>query len=201
MSPKALSGVLTALVAAFAGIPAYAQGFDMQETQYAQPQLPNIGRPYSIRVTTGAHTTAGWEKGLTDGDPNLKHWCWVPVTNYDQGYIRVPAGADPSGKAPQRPAHVYSRPGTVPLPMNPAYSKPFKPVYVNYGVPTSGGNKASSHVSARLTAHIPKPQSAGPAYTKTYGGGYNDVSGRLMPPRMAMGEGTSVSGKLLARPH
>lgn len=201
MSLKAIAGVFAALVTVAASLPAAAQGFDVQSAQNGHSPYPNIGRPYSVRVTTGAHTNAGFEKPLTDGDPNLKHWCWVPVTNYDQGYIRIPAGADSSGKVRQRPSRVYMKSGTAPLPLNPAYSKPWKPAYINYGTPTTvkASRHANSNVTGKLTAKMPFARAAGPAITKTYSGGYGDVSGRVRPTSMAMTESGRVSGKLLSR--
>jgi len=199
MSLKALSGFFATLVAAFCCVPSWAQGFDMQQQQTMQPTLPNIGRPYDVRVTTGAHTNAGWEKSLTDGDPNLRHWTWMPVTNYDQAYIHVPAGsAGPGKSAVQRPAHVYVKPETVPLPINPAYSRPWKPVVIG-NASNSGSSHAGGNVSGKLVVHTqPKSYTATRAtLTKSYGGSYGDVGGKLLRPRMAVTESSAVSGRLL----
>jgi hypothetical protein len=81
--------------------PASAQGFDVNQINNTDRMAskttvivdPNATRAWGYRVTSGAHTTSGWEKSLTDGDPNLRHWTWVPITNYDQKYIKVVPGA------------------------------------------------------------------------------------------------------------
>src|SRR5258708_7606904 len=53
--------------------------WEMRTPEKVVRSLPDIGRDYSIRVTTGAHTNVGWEQGLTDKDHNLKHWTWIPI--------------------------------------------------------------------------------------------------------------------------
>ena len=177
--------------------PALAQCADsgsrgaVQPNQSAQrlPTLPDIGRPYSIRVTTGVSTNAGFERCLTDRDPNLRRWTWIPVTSYTQTTIG-------NGRAalPQRPQHVYAKPTHVPLPivdhggkvvMVPTghYVKPTRvaPPIVDHGewaVARQGG-RAGGEVSGRLIAHQPTNARGAQAAAKTYGVGYGDTYGRL----------------------
>ena len=55
---------------------------------------PPAGMLPGIRYTTGAVTTAGWERTLTEGDPNLKRWNWSAMTSYTQtSYNKVAPGA------------------------------------------------------------------------------------------------------------
>src|SRR5437868_4107187 len=79
-------------------------------------QLPANALP-GVRYTTGSVTTSGWEKSLTDGNPNLKRWNWSSITSYTQGcYNKVPAGAflkqnkaeDPQALKPT--GHIYVKP-------------------------------------------------------------------------------------------
>ncbi len=39
-----------------------------------------------VRYTTGTYVVSGpgWEKQLTNGNPNLGHWNWIPVLGYTQ---------------------------------------------------------------------------------------------------------------------
>lgn len=67
-----------------------ASAQDVGEFRNAQ----NIKMRPGIRYTTGAVTTAGWEKSLTDNDPNLRRWNWSAMTSYTQSmYNHVAPGA------------------------------------------------------------------------------------------------------------
>jgi hypothetical protein len=56
-----------------------------------------------VRVTTGYHQVAGWEKPLVEGNPNLGHYHWTPQGGYDQGYLHI--------RSPQRPqGSIYAKP-------------------------------------------------------------------------------------------
>jgi hypothetical protein len=56
-----------------------------------------------VRVTTGYHQCAGWEKPLVEGNPNLGHYHWTPQGGYDQGYLHI--------RSPQRPqGSIYTKP-------------------------------------------------------------------------------------------
>jgi hypothetical protein len=147
-------------------------------------------RPYSIRVTTGSHTSAGWEKNLTDGDPNLRHWTWMPVTSYDQGYIRTPAGQDQNGRSllKRPPGHIYIKPQTMPLPRR---------VY-HFADPTPRRSVADLSGSVRLPNNKPSaPEPAQTAERKV--ATYSDISGRLMAPKYSAppSESKAVHGRLL----
>jgi hypothetical protein len=200
---------MLAVVLAFASLtPAQAQGYDMSNNNNVKvttsPALPNIGRAYSIRVTRGAHTNAGWEKPLTDSDPNLKHWTWVPVTSFDQAYIHVAPGSLVKDKRPEhiyvkpthvstvvsRPDHVYVKPVHVPLPV------------VNHpvAVATTENNHATTDVYGKVRAPHRDPDHSLIAETKVYSQGYGEVSGRIRPSTVtAMSESTSVYGKLMTK--
>ncbi|HEY9792703.1 MAG TPA: hypothetical protein V6D22_20040 [Candidatus Obscuribacterales bacterium] len=183
--------------------------------QQQMPRLPDIGRPYAIRVTTGAHVNAGWEQALTSKDSNLKHWTWVPVTTFDQAYI----GMNKQQTLPARPSHVYvkpthlneaasNKPQDLPPPLPQAHY--VNPIHVplpgvNHGpIQVAMHKDASTDVSA--TIQMPKFHSAATpvraktiTYARTYGGGYSDVSGCVHPTYSASpSQSTSLHGKLLS---
>jgi hypothetical protein len=192
---KAHCAVLATLIAVAAVLPASAQGFDKDQLKRAKANLPDIGRPYSIRVTTGGvQSNAGFEQALTQSDPNLKHWCWIPVSSMKQAYIHVGAGqaAPRAGQvAPsQRPTSVYVKPVKVALPK------------IDHGqsVAYIGPARSNADVSAKVSYE--KPQVA-----RTYEGQkrvstYSDCSGRLTTPRYTAanyGDSRDVYGKLISR--
>jgi len=176
---------------------ASAQGFNAQEVKRAnriRTSLPDIGRPYTIRVTTGASTNAGFEKALVDADPSLKHWCWIPTTNMNQAYLRVAPGDTGTGRSYQRPKSCYVKPGRVPLPV------------IDHGQPQvvlraagSRSSRSRSDVSGKLSyLKDPAARSYG-GETKTYT--YSDVSGRISAPRYTaeVSDSKDVYGKLVGR--
>ncbi len=59
-----------------------------------------------VRVTTGYHQVAGWEKPLVDGNPNLGHYHWTPQGGYDQGYLHIRSPQRPQGSIYIKPTHV-----------------------------------------------------------------------------------------------
>jgi hypothetical protein len=59
-----------------------------------------------VRVTTGYHQVAGWEKPLVDGNPNLGHYHWTPQGGYDQGYLHIRSPQRPQGSIYVKPVHV-----------------------------------------------------------------------------------------------
>jgi hypothetical protein len=69
---------------------------------------PNDARV--VRTTTGYVVTAGWEKGLVKGNPNLGHFNWTPMTSYKQGrqLVRQTPGPMTGLNMPRR--SVYNRP-------------------------------------------------------------------------------------------
>lgn len=68
-----------------------------------------------VRVTTGSYQFKGWEQPLISGNPNLSHFCWIPVTGYHQGTQRVvqKRGPDPTAKQElpgRRQSPIYIKP-------------------------------------------------------------------------------------------
>jgi hypothetical protein len=160
-----------------------------------KPSRP-INRPYSYRVTTGSTHNAGWEKTLTDGNPNLKRWTWLPVTSYNQGFVKVEPGKDASGKSLiNRPASgVYVKPQQ--LSPN-AFVKP-RPVVIVSPPPvkTAARNSASTNVNGRIRlSHQELEEESVPAtYSYAKDGQYGsttDVSANLYAAKK------DVKGKLL----
>lgn len=188
MSAKLIPVVLTVIVTSATVLPVSAQGFDIEKTariKAAQAAMPDIGREYGMRITVGSHSNAGFEKSLTEGDPNLKHWTWLPINSAEQAYIHKAPGSLASGNAAPRKSHGYMKCNTAPLPMVTYYNKPVE----------KREKRTNSDVSARLTVAKAPP----PLATETRVYRYSDVSGRLNAPRMtAMSEAKDVYGKLIS---
>lgn len=181
---KPNSALFAAVLTVATVLPASAQGFNPDQVRR---KMPDIGRPYSIRVTTGTSTNAGFEKALTQSDPNLKHWCWVPVSTMNQAYIRVAPGQVDHGKPNvARPKSVYaaSKPVAVPLPQVRRFDLQY-PRHI-----ASSGSRSNSDVRATVS-YSRNPVTE----TKMYS--YSDVSGRLSAPRTAYNESKDVYGKLV----
>jgi hypothetical protein len=204
----------TVVIALFAasslGWAVAAQAADKQ--QHPFKPVTKDGHPYSIRVTTGCHETSGWEQGLTRRDPSLRHWTWVPIYSYDQGYI----AANAKHSLPARPKNVYKKPTHVPLPVvnrqtasqPPAIAsapKYVKPIHVPLPVvehpqatyqhvseykprtpavaPGSGDSTNLAGVLRKPAERPESPLSAVPlAAVPKTYGAYSDVYGRLHPP-------------------
>jgi hypothetical protein len=233
MSGKSRFYLLLVCILSFGATPAYAQ-FAVDSTepsanpapaqpvrrQYAnQPaqNLPDIGRPYSVRVTTGARVNAGFEQALTRHDTNLRHWTWIPVTSYNQAVINV-GGGHP--QQPARPAHVYVKPNHVPTqiaarpgvePTMAPRSNYVRPTHVPLPVVDHGtafippvSRWATSDLSGKVKVpHAPAAEravteSSRPTTAKTYGGGYGDVSGRVKPSyATGRDDSLAVHGRLM----
>lgn len=193
MSFKPSPALLAAIVTIAAVLPASAQGFNPDEIKRMQSQMPNIGRPYTIRVTTGAVTNEGFEKDLTNTDPNLRHWCWVPITTARQAYIHMAPGQVDHGKANvARPTSVYAKYKPV------AVAMPRRNWDLQYPKAiASRPSHSASDVHGSLTYSKEPPRIA--QETKNYAGSYGDVSGRLTAPHFntAYEASTNVSGKLM----
>ncbi len=78
-----------------------------------------------VRYTSGAVTVAGWEKVLTDNDPNLARWNWSAMTSFTQSsYQRVAPGyfvdknSSRSNVALKPTRTIYKKSATLPLPKN-----------------------------------------------------------------------------------
>ena len=197
MAPGKLLSKLTLIVMAAAAAsiaPARAQGFELDEPRASnngpvvKTQVQNgLKRGYTYRVTTGSHSSAGWEKSLTDGDPNLRHWTWMPVTNYDQGYVRVAPGMDASGKPlVKKPSGgIYVKPAKVALPQR------------QYHFENTAPSRSTSEVSASVKfARTPASRAyEGPAQTYSYG----EVACKLRAHDVAaMSEQKDVYGRLVS---
>lgn len=171
---KFLLGILSlGAVAAFAPT---ASAQDVSEFRNA-PSPMNM-RP-GIRYTTGAVTTAGWEKGLTDGDPNLRRWNWSAMTSYTQSsYNHVAPGAmlpkkQVSDLQPLRTGSIYVKPIQVSPEIN-ARKR------VNQGTIVVGNTNSNANCSGRV--RMPRPQVA------------------AMPPAAKMYNSYSCNGTLSAPP-
>lgn len=195
------SAMLLAILIAATTLPANAQGFNPEEVRQiknAQANLPNIGRAYGMRITVGATTNDGFEKPLVDSDPNLKHWCWVPVTNFKQAYIHTGErqgsyyGPKDNTPAPtKRPRSVYVKPIKEPLPyIDRSWSTP---------VTVAKSSRSSSDVSAKVSYVKPQVARTYEGAQQTYS--YGDVSGRLRTPRYntAFSDAKDCYGKIVSR--
>src|SRR6516164_9703852 len=116
-----------ALTTALAIMPvSQAQDFSAyeQNQQQASPAspIPGVAHPVAgVRYTTGAVTTQGWEKSLTDADPNLRRWNWSAITSFTQSsYNHLPAGAFLKKNKPEAQQA-----------MQPADSKYVKPIKIS----------------------------------------------------------------------
>ncbi len=180
--------LLTAAIGAILGTMPAASAQDVSGSQGQQFKM----QP-GIRYTTGAVTTSGWEKTLTDGDPNLKRWNWSAMTTYTQScYNKVPAGAFVKKNQKDAPAlkptgSIYVKPVRIAAD---AYVKKEKPQPVM--VVGTGSNTASVSGHVRL----PKPvvASIAPA-AKSYNVNY--VSGTLSIPDGESLATRQVHGKLI----
>lgn len=70
---------------------------------YLESSLPaalaQIDEGRYVRVTTGATQFRNWEQPLIQGNPNLAHFTWMPVTGYVQGRQKVVQRRGPDLKA------------------------------------------------------------------------------------------------------
>src|SRR5262245_17149642 len=114
-------------------------------SQQANAQYSDQAR--YVRVTTGARQFRDWEQPLINGNPNLSHFTWVPVTGYTQGRQRVVQVKGPDSKIVQevpaaRRRNIYVKPIAVPL--NYIASRPANPeVHGAIRVPTVMAQKAA----------------------------------------------------------
>lgn len=164
------------------------------------PQQPPRNYVPGVRYTTGAVTTSGWEKTLTDGDPNLRHWNWSAMTSYTQSsYGKVPAGAYQKEKRPS--SGVYVKPVHINPDTYAQKRQPFVPIAARTPAParTNAGNQTASNVSG--TVRFNKPAAGQPveAVAKTYGSNYTNtnVGGQIVAGSGS--ETRDVYGKLVRR--
>ncbi len=183
--------LLTTAIGALLAFNPSASAQDVSEFSNAAPANMRPG----IRYTTGAVTTSGWEKSLTDNNPNLKKWNWSAMTSYTQScYGKVPAGA--YLKKSNKPEEVALRPaGSI-------YTKPiqvsadaFAKKRPTPGVIVVGNSNSNSNVSGRIRAAKPQIAEAAPV-AKSYNS-YSDVSGRITAPEGQNLASRNVYGRLM----
>lgn len=190
-----------------------------------QQQLPARNYTPGVRYTTGSVTVSGWEKGLTDGDPNLRHWNWSAVTSYTQSvYGKVPAGAYLDKSKQRQPGSIYVKP----VHINPdTYAKKFTevnvpvehqgPKYVANSTARTGTGatllapryvpvnnetprQTATNVSAKVRFHKAPPAVKEPEpkpIAKTYGSNYTEanVGAQICTPK----SNRSVYGRLMGK--
>jgi hypothetical protein len=100
-----------------------------------------------VRVTTGATQFRDWERPLIQGNPNLSHFTWVPVTGYQQGRQKVIQRRGPDSQIVQnspgsRQRSVYVKP--IQVPANYIANRPANPdVHGAIRVPTVIGKRTT----------------------------------------------------------
>lgn len=60
------------------------------QSGYLQARAQVVGGPdeveyRTVRTTVGSETVTGWWAGMVEGDKNLGHYFWSPITSYKQG--------------------------------------------------------------------------------------------------------------------
>lgn len=179
---KPFGKTLLLITGAFGALLAFnpsAQAQDIPELNQGGPSPAQQQRMIpGVRYTTGAVTTAGWEKSLTDSNPNLKRWNWSAITSYTQSsYNKVPPGAfvqksnKPELQALKPTGSIYVKP----IQVSPEiYAKK----RVQPGVIVVGNTNNTSSVSGRV--RVPRQIiAAQPPAAKSYNTNY--VSGSLRP--------------------
>ncbi len=180
--------------AAFGALLAFNPAAGAQEVSEMSNQPPAGMRP-GIRYTTGAVTTAGWEKSLTDGDPNLRRWNWSAMTTYTQScYNKVPAGAF-AKKINNNRVDDLKPTGSIyvkPIQISPeTYAKK----RVQPGVIVVGNNNANANVSAKLRLPHNNQIAAATVAAKSYNVNY--LNGSLIPSDDSYSSSRNVSGRLM----
>lgn len=109
-------------------------------------------------ITTPLRPIKGWERDLTTANPNLKHYCWVPMLEAGRQYRRVAPGQT----ALKGISH-YPKPRLAAVPTranHPKLKKIFVPVQHHSGiyirprhVPTV---RPSTHTQTQITLAAPK---------------------------------------------
>lgn len=157
-------------------IPAFLAGTAFaQDISEAHPQRVRAG----LRYTTGAVTTHGWEKTLTEKNPNLGHWNWSAMTSYTQTeYKKVEPGAFISKgkqKAPPNAIHAQTplrNPGSI-------YQKP---VHIS---PETFAPRRNYQMPAQ---HVDSPEAVHEAGDRALSSSKTGVQARLMPAPAAVHE-------------
>lgn len=186
------NGLTLLLTAALGAILAFSPSASAQDVSQIVPAHKMKMQP-GIRYTTGSVTYSGWEKSLTDGDPNLKRWNWSAMTTYTQScYNKVPAGAFLKQNKPEQMKQLKT-PGSIYV----------KPVHVETVVPKTKpqgviwvgtGTNSTGNVSGRV--RLPKQNIASVApVARSYNVNY--VSGNMRIPDGEELATRSVHGRLL----
>jgi hypothetical protein len=186
---KFLLGILT-----FGAAVAFAPNASAQDvSEFRNAPAPMNMRP-GIRYTTGAVTTAGWEKGLVEGDPNLRRWNWSAMTSYTQSsYNHVAPGAllpkkQVSDAQPLRTGSIYVKPIQVSPEINARRR-------ADQGQIVVGNRNVNTNCNGRV--RIPsRPQLAAAPVAKMYNS--YGVSGTLsVPPSDSSIASRNVFGRLM----
>lgn len=174
---------------------AFAPAASAQDVSEMQMQAPSQGMRPGIRYTTGAVTTVGWEKSLTDGNPNLKKWNWSAMTTYTQSsYNRVPAGTF-AKKLNNNNVEALKPTGSI-------YIKPIQvspETYAKKRVQPStivvGNNNSNASVSGKVRLPRTNQIAAVAPAAKSYN---NYVSGALLPSSEdSFSASRNVTGRLM----
>ena len=177
------------LAVMFCAVGAFIQAASAQDfSEYHQAPAKMIP---GVRYTTGSVTSSGWEKSLTDGDPNLKHWNWASITSYKQScYNKVPAGAflKKNNSDETRPAGIYIKP--IHVSADTYAQKREQP-----GVIVVGDTRSQSNVAGRV--NLPRRQAQSQPIARSYNTNYG-LSGRLRPAAQSESLASrQVTGRLL----
>ena len=160
-----------------------------------------------MRVT-GSSTVvrySGWEKGLIDKDPSLKHWTWMPIDSYRYKTQAVPL--------PARSAHVYTRPAHVNTVAPRRHSNPYVHIETLARPSVSAalmprrktnpyvhietyGKISHSDVSGQLSQESVSGQVAVPAPVATYGDAYGSIQPRSSARGSLINERRDVYGRV-----
>ena len=139
---------LSALVVFFSSVVisgAYAQT-GTQGAPNGQHRVSKGGAVTS--TTTNFKQIKGWERHLTDSQPNLKHYCWVPMLEAGRQYRRVAPG-----KSQLRGVSRYPKPRLAAVPNRATYKprKIFVPVQHHSGIYVKPRHVATVRPSMRNT--------------------------------------------------
>lgn len=131
----------------------------------------------SIRVTTGSVQVSGWEQGIVQGNPNLSHFTWMPMSSNVQGIRRLPGSGGPTTGQPLPPRQAG-------------------PAYFHAPTPVSSGSHYVKpiHIPTELTS---RQLSDKPVHVSEAADERSYVDGQVRLPQRTDGQ---VSGQLRSRP-
>lgn len=105
---------------------------------------------YTVRETNGYVTVAGWEHQLVQGNPNLRHFSWMPVTSYTQGNATYKTSTSAAHQQlPQRAQHIYIKPLHIAT-IIPAHQS----THLVYNLPPKQESRVTAHVLAHSTRQV-----------------------------------------------